>query len=148
MPHFTRRIDRGGPTINVLLTVSAARFSALEKNGKKAPKPIVANGLIDTGASSTCIDQDVIQRLGLISTGQTHVHTPSTRDGPVLTDEYDCGLLIYARTTENPYAVPNLPVIEAPLLEMQGIHTLIGRDVLSKCILIYDGVMNTYTLAF
>lgn len=74
--------------------------------------------------------------------------TPSTRDGPVQADEYDCGIIIYASTSENPYMIRNIPVVEAPLFERQGFHALIGRDVLKNCVLIYDGERGVYTLAF
>ena len=74
--------------------------------------------------------------------------TPSTVDGAVPSDQYDIGLYIYALTTEQPYNVRNLPVVEAPLLQQQGFHALIGRDVLSKCVLVYNGAISTYTLAF
>ena len=74
--------------------------------------------------------------------------TPSTAQGPVPADEYDCGVIIYARSGENPYVVRNLPVVEAPLLQQQGFHALIGRDILANCVLIYDGATKVYTLAF
>ena len=74
--------------------------------------------------------------------------TPSTGNTPERADEYDCGVLIFAETTENPYAIRNLPVVETRLLQSQGFHALIGRDVLAKCVLNYNGSANTYTLAF
>jgi hypothetical protein len=33
-------------------------------------------------------------------------------------------------------------------LSTQGIHALIGRDVLQDCILIYNGASGDFTLAF
>ncbi len=73
--------------------------------------------------------------------------TPSTKDGPVPTDEYDCGLIIYASYTETPYVVRNLAVSETPLLR-GGFQALIGRDVLANCVLTYNGAIGQYTLAF
>jgi len=40
-----------------------------------------------------------------------------------------------------------VPVI-ATELTSQGISALIGRDVLASCLLIYDGISGTFTLAF
>lgn len=148
MPFFTLEIDTNGPFLNVLFTVSEARSSALRNAGKTPPSFPQAIGLIDTGASCTCVDPSVIQGLGLTPTGSTAIVTPSTGQGPVVFDEYDCGLMIYAHTTENPYVVRNLSVVEAPLLQQQGFHALIGRDVLSNCVLIYNGKTGLYTLAF
>jgi hypothetical protein len=44
-------------------------------------------------------------------------------------------------------APPAVPVIAADLA-IQGIHALIGRDVLQDCILIYNGTVGEFTLAF
>ena len=148
MPHFTRRIESAGPLIKVLFTVSEARAAALGKLGQPTPKAPVASGLLDTGASCTCVDPSILQALGLKPTGETQLLTPSTGNVPERADEYDCGVFIFAESTENPYAIRNLPVVETPLLQSQGFHALIGRDVLAKCVLIYNGSANTYTLAF
>lgn len=40
-----------------------------------------------------------------------------------------------------------IPVLESHLAH-QGIHGLLGRDVLSKCLLVYNGEMGLFTLAF
>jgi hypothetical protein len=39
-------------------------------------------------------------------------------------------------------------VIAADLLQAQGIHALIGRDILMQCVLHYNGTTGTFTLAF
>ena len=148
MPHFTLPLDDKGPILNVLLTVSEAREAALVKLGQGVPEGVVAKGLVDTGASCTCVDPSVIQSLEISPSGEARMFTPSTVDGAVPTYQYDLGLYIYAQTVENPYKVRNLPVVEAPLLQQQGFHALIGRDVLSKCILVYNGTTSTYMLAF
>ena len=150
MPFFTRAIDAKGPLLNVLFTVSDERRKALTNAGVTVPSHPPVIGLIDTGASSTCVDQSVIQALGLTPTGTISILTPSSTDGPVVADQYDCGLFIYAHTSQNPYVVRNMPVIKAPtsLLQQQGFHALIGRDVLSQCALVYNGQSNLYTLAF
>lgn len=148
MPHFTRVVEANGPILNVFLTVSDARLTALTKLGTSIPNGQAATALLDTGASCTCVDPSIIKALGLTPTGQTSLLTPSTKQGPVAADQYDCGVIIYGQTAENPYIIRNLPVLEAPLLQQQGFHALIGRDVLANCVLIYNGVIKTYTLAF
>jgi len=147
VPHFTLTFEDNGPCLNVLLSVSAARLTALQKHGMDAPTPISIRGLVDTGASCTSVDSSVIQTLGISPSGEAQVSTPSTKDGPVPMMQYDVGLQIYANKIQHPLIVRNLPVIEAPLAK-QGIHALIGRDVLSNCVLNYNGAQKTYTLAF
>lgn len=148
MPHFTRQIDAKGPLLNVQLTVSAARQTALTAAQVPIPEPFVAQGLVDTGASGTCIDPSVVKHLGLSPSGKAQVYTPSTGEKAVSVDQYDIGLSIYSTTTEPPYRIPNLAVMESELLGGQGFHTLIGRDVLARCLLVYDGATGLYTLAF
>lgn len=43
---------------------------------------------------------------------------------------------------------PILPVICAELLDAQGFHALIGRDVLRQCIFSYNGTIGHFTLAY
>ena len=148
MPHFTRQIDAKGPLLNVQLTVSAARHAALTAAQVPIPEPFGAQGLVDTGASSTCIDPSVVKHLGLSPSGKAQVYTPSTGEKAVSVDQYDIGLSIYSTTTEPPYRIPNLAVMESELLAGQGFHTLIGRDVLARCLLVYNGATGLYTLAF
>ncbi len=74
--------------------------------------------------------------------------TPSTGMGEVMVDQYDVGLAIYSTRTELPYRIPNLAVVESELMAKQGFHALIGRDVLARCLLFYNGTNGLYTLAF
>ena len=74
--------------------------------------------------------------------------TPSTGTGVVTVDEYGVSLAIYSRTTEPPYRIPNLPIVESELRQKQGFDVPIGRDVLSRCILHYNGENGLHTLAF
>lgn len=149
MPHFTLPIGAKGPILNIVLTVSAARAHALKRNELPIPTPIRAQGLVDTGASCTCIDPSVIANLGIVSKGDIDIHTPSTGSKTVSANEYDIGLSIFGKSAaEPPHRVLNLAVIESNLLESQGFHALIGRDVLSGCVFSYNGSAGLYMLAF
>lgn len=61
---------------------------------------------------------------------------------------YDIDLVIYKGQNDPPLSMPNLRVAACELFLKQGIHVLIGRDVLSRCVLIYNGEHNIFTLAF
>lgn len=58
---------------------------------------------------------------------------------------YDAAMIIQAPAGN--LSIPTLAVVEARLT-MQGFDALMGRDVLSKCVLIYDGFAGTFTLSF
>jgi hypothetical protein len=145
MPHVTQQISPNGPVLDCLVGVSLPRAQALQRAGQKSPAPVPVRGLIDTGASSTCVDPTCFTVLGLTPTGQIPIHTPSTSGTPHLADQYDVSLvLLHPRLQLTLHA---LPVI-ASTLKNQGIQALIGRDVLKGCLLVYDGAAGLFSLAF
>ena len=149
MPHFTLPIEANGPFVKALLSVSEARELALLDASKPVPTPVIAKGLIDTGASCTCVDVSVIKKLKITPSGEININTPSTKSRkPETMNQYDISLKIYESAEAPPYIIRNLPVIETELLVNQGFDALIGRDVLSKCVLVYNGSKKYYTLAF
>jgi len=146
MPHLTLQIHPNqGPLVELVIGVSTPRAIALKAAGKATPAPISANFLLDTGASSTVIDQATIAPLGLVPTGQTLVNTPTTGGAPVARFQYDIGLILYH--VDNSRFFHNLPVI-ATDLSGQKIGGLLGRDILSKCLLVYNGPGDRFALAF
>lgn len=46
------------------------------------------------------------------------------------------------------FQVPTIAVTEHEFFNAQGFHALIGRDVLSRCILIYNGQIGLFTLGY
>jgi hypothetical protein len=90
----------------------------------------------------------VVQALNLTPTGNTTVVTPSTGNIPVNVDQYDIGFIVLAAQNHVPFIIPNLPVVCMDLHASQGIHVLIGRDILTQCIFIYNGTMNWFTLSY
>jgi len=53
-----------------------------------------------------------------------------------------------ASASHVPLFISNLPVVCAELLHAQGFHVLVGRDILSECLLVYDGVNGFFSLAY
>jgi hypothetical protein len=74
------------------------------------------------------------------------VLTPSTGAIPHQANTYDVSLVMPCGTM-TPLFVPNLPIMESDLAA-QGIQALIGRDVLSKCVFIYNGQNGFFTLVY
>lgn len=145
MSCLTFSFGQNGPLLELMVGVSQPRLEALKKENKIAPKPITIRGLIDTGASCTCIDPSVIQSLKLPPTGSIGISTPSTGSNQHTCNQYD--VFIGLINPDLVYTIHTLPIIESHLPN-QGIQALIGRDVLSNCLLVYHGHTNTYTLAF
>ncbi|HEX9670850.1 MAG TPA: hypothetical protein VGC93_15365 [Thermoanaerobaculia bacterium] len=149
MPHFTLSIGPHGPLLGALIGVSKPRADALTAAGQPIPQAVPITGLIDTGASCTCIDPSVLlTSLSLTPTGSVLVNTPSTGATPHDTEQFDVALVIPATAGMTPLLFPTIPVISSELLVHQGFHALIGRDILDRCLLVYDGAAKTFTLAF
>jgi hypothetical protein len=126
--------------------VSDGRAQALKAAGEAIPPVVPIRGLIDTGASCTCIDPSVLKGFNLVSTGPVPMRTPSTGVTPHPADQYDISLII-PHPDKPALIFGTVAVVESNLL-VQGFHALIGRDVLGSCMLVYDGVNEFYTLAY
>jgi predicted aspartyl protease len=135
-------LARVGPTIPVIVRPSTAFLSARNEEGKEseAVPAVRAVMLVDTGASGSAVDQEVIAMLGLQPTGAISIATPSHERHEVLT--YDIDLLI----EQNQFHLADVPVF-ATGLKNQGIQGLIGRDVLQHMLLVYNGYSGHFTLA-
>ncbi len=66
---------------------------------------------------------------------------------PVDADTYDVNLSILNRGAQ-PLLFENMEVTASDLLFAQGFHALVGRDILSQCILIYNGSNDMFTLSY
>jgi hypothetical protein len=73
------------------------------------------------------------------------VSTPTTGATPLLRAQYDVSLMLYH--PDNQRIFGSLPIVATDLSE-QKIGGLHGRDVLSKCLLVYDGSSGTFSVAF
>lgn len=140
MPVFPNKVPNLqaiGAIIEVIIVPPQPVFIQQKKEGKIPPqKKVIA--LIDTGASSSCIDESIAKDLGLVVRDVIDVHTPS---GSSKQNLYDLG-----------FALPNLTQTIIPVLapgadlKAQPYRALIGRDILSFCTLIYNGWDNSYQL--
>ncbi len=112
------------------------------------PQAITVQGLIDTGASCTCVDPSVLTQLGLTPTGSASVNTPTTGDQPAIANQYDVSIWIPGSPGALPLIHQTIAVVESKLLARQGFHALIGRDILRGCLLNYDGRAGLFVLAY
>jgi hypothetical protein len=147
MSILTAPLQPNGAIITVGFLVSAPRQEALKKAGQPVPRPVVVPCLVDTGASSTCVDPTVIQQLQIPPSGTVPIHTPSTGGTPCVCNQFDVGVGIVMDNGEIHLPGMIIPVIESNLKD-QGIQALLGRDILEQSVLIYDGRRRLLTLAF
>jgi predicted aspartyl protease len=128
-----------GPRIPVVIHVPDQFAAELTKQGKPVPPPISGFALIDTGAGSTCIDEEAAKTLGLPVINV--VDMSSASHGSHKANVYPTKL----QMTGLPVGINTASAIGAPLAK-QKLLALIGRDVLSRFILIYNGANGEFTL--
>ena len=142
MPFLTARnssLVQTGPIIEVVIFPPQPVAQQMQKEGKQVPS-YKAIALIDTGASSTCISDEIVQKLGLVSFDVQNVHTAV---GPSAQLLYDIGVGL-------PISQPNLLAVQAPCADLSGqtFHVLLGRDILSMCSMFYNGKDNSFVLHY
>jgi hypothetical protein len=142
--HFTIQVSPQGPIVNAIVGVSVPRRDALVAAGQPVPNVVQIRGLLDTGASHSGLDPIVLTALGLTPTGTVMVNTPTTGTTPVAVDQYDVAFLIPVQNGP-PLFNQTLPVTATELFAAQ--HALIGRDILSQCVFVYNG-SGFFTLAY
>ena len=146
MPSFTFSLAEDGPILELSIAVGRARRYVLTRFGLPVPEPIRVRALIDTGATFSCLDVSVFNRLDISSKGTVPVLTPTTGATNQLLNRYDVNLELFSAPNQRLFLFEDFPVLEAPLAA-QGIQGLIGRDVLSRCVFIYDGNANNFSLS-
>ena len=133
-------IRSGGSVIEVLVSPSQAYISSLPEEERKAVRPLKASLLIDTGASCTMIDPRIIDQLDIRPHSVTSISTPSSASHQVP---------VYAVNIGIPgimFNLPDVPVVSNTLAPQQ-IDGLLGRDILSQCLFIYNGKNGDFTIA-
>lgn len=128
-----------GPCIQITVNVPDQVAAELVRQGKPIPQPISGNALIDTGAGSTCIDEQAAKKLGLPVINV--VNMASASHGSHNANVYPAKL----QMTGLSVGINATNAIGAPL-EAQRLIALIGRDVLANFILIYNGSQGEFTL--
>lgn len=144
MPCVTYPAGEHGPLVTLVVAVSGPRQIALRRAGRPVPPPQSAQGLIDTGASCSCLDRSFIEALGLEPTGSVLIHTPSTGTQPVWAQQFDVEFSFSFDDHSPPIRV-TLPVLECDFAG-HPLQALLGRDLLERAILVYNGPLAQFSL--
>jgi hypothetical protein len=94
--------------------------------------------LPDTGAAITVVANDLANRVGLFGEGIASVATPSNA-------EIECQQYVARIGLADDRAI-DLRVVSMPMHDL-GVELLLGRDVLARCLLVYQGHDDSFTLA-
>jgi len=133
-------LAEAGPCVPAV--VSLLRRAGREASPNDAHAPATASGfaLIDTGASSTSVDEKAVQELGQPSVDVARI--ASALEPSAVRSVYPISISLEGLPF--PFIVPRAIGAE---LRSQGLLVLLGRDVLQYCTLFYNGLTGQITLA-
>ncbi|MEK6958063.1 MAG: retropepsin-like aspartic protease, partial [archaeon] len=129
-----------GPIVEAHFAISQELEDRLKKDGKPIPNPVKIIALIDTGATTSVVKEEIPKALGLSPIGKTTIHTASQSN-------YQCYEYFMRFIITQPVALTYEGTFIGVTLDGQNIQSLIGRDFLSNGILIYIGYLNQFTLS-
>ena len=124
-----------GPCVPVVVSVAQVIAEEWTRQGLPIPQPVAGLALIDTGASTTCIDEQAANSLHLPTVDVVNVATASQAFAQL--NVYPIRIEIIGATQPINLDLPR--AIGAPLAA-QDLLLLVGRDVLQHCTLFYNGV--------
>lgn len=128
-----------GPVVQIEIHVPLPLAEAIVREGKIVPQPIVGYGLIDTGATMVCVHEPVLKQLGLTPIAQVN---SGTANGPAKQNVYPARIACPEQGWDlslNGIAGVNLEGQTVLLNPPQPIIALLGRNILEKALLIYNG---------
>jgi len=126
-----------GLLVNIGIVPSKDIVQEVLKNGKPLPL-IEAIALIDTGSNRSCIDIEIVNKLGLFPTGIGEIIMPENRTQATI---YDVGFCISI--------FDNAIEVQTPSIDFIGrkYNAIIGLDILSLCTLTYNGKEDSFSLS-
>lgn len=124
-------LKKYGPRIQVTLFPPAIE-------GEPQGEPVAGYGLIDTGASVTCVDRQAAEKAGLTVVDEAPMSS-ATHESEIV-PLYAGNLRIAG------FSDIKMRRAYGANLQPQGLVALLGRDALASCILIVNGPQGTVTL--
>jgi hypothetical protein len=147
MPVLTLNTDHSGkPVVLLYVGISVDRLEILREQGLTIPVARRVRALVDTGASRTIVEEKYLRSLELSPMSEEEVHTASTGAIPLRLKIFAVELSLAEDVTGT--LARNLPVFASPDLSSLGVQILLGRDVLSRVILTYNGPDREFSVEF
>lgn len=144
MPNIT--LDVGAPAKPIVrLAIAPNDPQAREREAAGLPLilPEIIHAMIDTGAGLTLIDRSLVDTLELVPTDVTEV-IGATGD-PVECPLYDVRLEFVQ--PERRLIAGSVRVAAANLAPLK-VDALFGRDLLSRCVLVYNGPQGQFIFSY
>jgi len=134
--HGSVILAKQGFLVAIELRVPEQLEKLLLSENKPVPAPLTGPGLVDTGATFSMIDEGAVEHLCVSPVG---VVTLGTAGGSKQSALYPVRLAIRTPPPNEPLLRAEFAGITAGPLKDSGLLCLIGRDILSRGVLVYDG---------
>jgi len=131
-------LGRFGPVLPIEISLPQTLMDYLTSRGEPIPPSVSGNALVDTGASITVVDSDVISRLKISPVGVARIQTAAGQVNQNL----------FPARFKLPHLVIDFEAVAGADLRPHGIVALIGRDILSRFVFIYLGGSGRIILCF
>lgn len=143
-PQHAGALNHFGPVTKVTIGMTDSGSKAAALDGKRIPAPAYGNALIDTGATFSQLDEQLIAELGLQPVGR--VDTVGF-DGVKAGLRYDVELVF--EKVKSVQVIAGSAQLRRPHdSPIPGYDALIGRDALTNAIMTYDAIHGMITLQF
>ena len=132
-----------GPLLQAQVTLAQSFAAELKERGEEPPEPEKGMVMLDTSAPTTFIDETAANKLGLPAVDVVRLMRPTGASGETIEQNvYPARIELVGMTV----GFDLMRAVAAPL-HTQGVVALIGRDILSSCVLTYNGPSGQITLA-
>lgn len=139
-------MQAAGLLVDVNVGVSDGRLKQLWKTNQAPPPAVFARCLLDTGADTTMVDEQIMRTLGLTAINQRRVLTSESMGVAQLCDVYDVALDVVNKGMAS-WRLSAIQVLARPLMNDE-LHGGIGRDALNLAKLTYDGPQAIFTIDY
>ena len=142
--HLPSALAAVGAILEVQIQVPKALSALLEAQNQVVPQPVTGFALIDTGATRTCADESSLSSLGINPIG---IVSMGTAGGPTQCPLFPARLWFPSLNLGADFDSIVGVDLQGQTIQDQQLTVLIGRDILSRGILIYSGNGGFFTLA-
>jgi hypothetical protein len=141
MPHARYPLTADGLVVPVVVGPSGRDVAARAAAGQPPIRPVQVQALIDSASDLTCLDPQIIRRLGLT---QSTTRSTQSFSGSASVGIYEASLSIRHPAGGFVLVLSQLLVMDMP--QQLPFDALLGLDVLRQLHLLLDGPAGDFTL--
>jgi hypothetical protein len=148
MPIFSGFVvPQRGILFNATLELTATAAQARAQSGHAPIHPVQLRALLDIGADVTFVDQQTLTAMmqGVLPVRMGIIPSPQQAWQP--TPVYLLHLSIQDPQGGQPFDLPTQEIHQGDF-SLPYCQAVIGRDILSRCLLSYDGTQGVYALGW